>query len=161
MTLNSEGKGIDRYVFEMSMLQPFEEGLVRPLDLDVGSDMKGKGKGRATDHDIGTDVMGGGAREYNDGNNDLDDDEPLQRCRMRLLEQEQQRRIQSTKDRPRFSGLMALTTDVEALLRAMLLKISVSRVNLPSSDSGKEKQFVFPCGLVRIIDGVKRTNSSH
>lgn len=138
MTLNSEGKGIDRYVFEMSTLQSFEEGLAPPVQLDSGSDLKGKGKSKAEDHDIEMDRMVGEAID-----DDADDGEALQRYRMKRLEQEQLRRIHSTKDRPRFSGLIALTTDVEALLRAMLLKISVSRANLPLPDPGNERQFFF------------------
>ncbi|GJJ72241.1 mitotic spindle assembly checkpoint protein MAD2B [Entomortierella parvispora] len=144
VTLNSEGKGIDRYVFEMSMFQSFEEGLIPSLELDAGNDLNrkgtGKGKGRAIDQDVDMDGMrgiDGNVQDRGSGNND--GDELLQQrskaYRIRLLEQERQRRVQIAEDRPRFSGLMTLTTDVEALFRSILLKISVSRPDLPSSDS--------------------------
>ncbi|KAG0055858.1 hypothetical protein BGZ83_007147 [Gryganskiella cystojenkinii] len=112
-------------------------------------DITGKGKGRAINQDLDTSMDwkedSGGHRYAYGSDNGGNDEEPLKRNsiahRMRLQEQEQQHRIQSAKDRPRFGGLMTLTADVEALLRAMLLKISVSRADLPLTSSDEELSF--------------------
>ncbi|KAF8961207.1 MAD2 mitotic arrest deficient-like 2, partial [Entomortierella lignicola] len=132
VTLDPAGKALDRFVFEMSMLKPFEDSILRDLYQNRSvNDQIDKGKNKATeesnkDYEV---YEGGFVGDDNEGGHVNDDDEPLHRttARERLdkhYNNQQQFRPQHDQyEGPRFGGMIALTTDVEMLFRAMLLKI--------------------------------------
>ncbi|KAF9903838.1 MAD2 mitotic arrest deficient-like 2 [Lobosporangium transversale] len=164
VTLDSTGQALDRFVFEMSMLQAFEGKVLSSAlaqldqDQDVAmnnvaapnsknsrvASMDEKGKSKATDYqnddqanyhaDIDDPEMG---EEGDDEEEDGEEALLLRRAlahgkyRRQRQQQHQQQQQQQQPYRPqehgevRFESLITFTTNVEALLRAILLKISI------------------------------------
>ncbi|KAG0312591.1 MAD2 mitotic arrest deficient-like 2, partial [Dissophora globulifera] len=153
VTLDPTGKALDRFVFEMSTFRAFDDRFANrlgggdhpatanhspPRGNSVLQDRSlektrrlDKGKGRAHDH-YGTGAHQGYDGRENDQEFHLFDEEkdyekagewqslhPL-RDDFNMAKAESRKR-----DERRFGSKMALTTDVETLFRAMLLKISV------------------------------------
>ncbi|KAG0369772.1 MAD2 mitotic arrest deficient-like 2 [Gamsiella multidivaricata] len=146
------GKAIDRFVFEMSMLRAFDDSILDQItdhgskstyyqsQNDTSSDGDLKGKGRVIEGpgdlnrpmsdkertDSHKEYYGNGVDTGNDA-----DDEPLYpnpsrgKANMQKEQHNHYHNSESAREAPRFGGSIALTTDVQWMLRAMLLKISV------------------------------------
>ncbi|KAF9179422.1 hypothetical protein BGZ50_006950 [Haplosporangium sp. Z 11] len=151
VTLDPMEKAIDRFVFETSVMRPFEERLQGQGDRDqlpAAATIMNKGKDRAVeDMQPRSDRSD---REETDSPDDHaedeeDGEEPLHRISAlekanRQLQQHQQRELQDrqlTREGPKFGRTIALTTDLEMMLRAMLLKISVCNTDLAPLGQGK------------------------
>ncbi|KAI8347125.1 DNA-binding protein [Mortierella sp. GBAus27b] len=152
VTLGPNGQALERFVFEASMLRAFDERLLQSStgsslssngngnqDQNSGPD---KGKGRAVEDVRESDHSRkggrGGADIYEDhyqGDHEdaSEDEERLHRMtareRLDRLRQKRQQEIRpphssgTVGEGPKFNGMMTLTTDVEWMLKAMLLKI--------------------------------------
>ncbi|KAF8940991.1 hypothetical protein BGZ58_003413 [Dissophora ornata] len=153
VTLNPAGKAIDRFVFEMSMLRAFEERLFTGNGPQGDNATKGrvdKGKGRAIEDRQDIRNRGGGAdgtdsyidRQFEESEDIAEDEETLYRTSVvdrihRQQQQQQQQNSETTRAGTGFEGIMQLTTDIEMMLRAMLLKISVCDSYLKPLVQGK------------------------
>ncbi|KAF9162264.1 MAD2 mitotic arrest deficient-like 2 [Mortierella sp. AD011] len=164
VTLNPEGKALDRFVFEMSMLRPFDDNILSNLDQfrnDSGTTNGriDKGKHKAIEelsknHSIYGAESSGSDHETRYGYDG--DDEPLQRttARERLQRQSNHQQFHpqhdhlhsgfsapNKRDGPRFGAMMTLTTDVETMFRAMLLKISICDSYLKPPPQGNKVDY--------------------
>ncbi|KAI1309319.1 hypothetical protein EDD11_004102 [Mortierella claussenii] len=127
VTLDSTGQAMDRFVFEMSIFRPFQDQilLLRP-PTSLPSNKIDKGKGKAMDDPTRPNNESEERDDDDDDDNDDndddddDDDEPLYRTSL-------QNRLAGDRSSPgpRLGAMMTMTTNVETLLRAMLLKISI------------------------------------
>ncbi|KAG0251184.1 hypothetical protein BG011_007797, partial [Mortierella polycephala] len=157
VTLGPMAKAIDRFVFETSVIKPFEERLQGQEDRDqqpVTVTAMDKGKDRAIE-DIPS-RSDKSDREGSDSHDDHveddeDDEEPLHRisalekASIELQQQYQQRELQGrhpAKEGPRFGRKIVLTTDLEMMLRAMLLKISVCNTDLAPLGQGIKQRLL-------------------
>ncbi|KAG0099488.1 MAD2 mitotic arrest deficient-like 2 [Podila epicladia] len=145
VTLDSSKRAVDRFVFETSVFHPFHDEKGDPAD-DPASDLArvDKGKGKALeeyDHQHENDTQGYLQDEVM---NEDEEDEPLHRIRPE--DREKRRRVDTTypslaiysrdagaegQGAARANGTVVLNTDLETMLRAMLLKISICDSYLP------------------------------
>lgn len=148
MTLDSSKRAVDRFVFETSVFRPFHD---EPSDTDANDSTLDvarvdKGKGKAVDE-----------YEYQQEDDerprdeDMDEDEDDEPLRKTLPEDRGKRRRMENYNPSlamysrgaegqgaRVNGTVVLNTDLEAMLRAMLLKISICDSYLPPLSQGKE-----------------------
>lgn len=148
VTLDSSQRAVDRFVFETSVFRPFHDEHDNPAD-DTAPNLTrvDKGKGKMPDeydHQHEDDHQGHLQDEFMDED---EDDEPLHRTRPE--DREKRRRVDTTcpslamysrgaegQGTARVNSTVVLNTDLETMLRAMLLKISICDSYLPPLGRG-------------------------
>ncbi|KAG0350041.1 hypothetical protein BG005_010421 [Podila minutissima] len=175
VTLDSSKRAVDRFVFETSVFRPFHDENDGPAD-DSASDPApvDKGKGKVIDeydHQHENDHQGCLQDEFMEED---EEDEPLHRTRPE--DREKRRRVDTAysslamysrdasaegQGAARANGIVALDTDLETLLRAILLKISICDSYLPplgqvliemkDNNAGPEAKVDFPWAPVSAL----------
>lgn len=149
MTLDSSKRAVERFVFETNVFRPFhdEQSNTNAHDSTLDAARVDKGKGKAVDE---YDYQHEDDERLRDEDMDEDeDDEPLHKTRPEGWEKRHQMDSYNPslamysrgaeRQGARVNGTVILNTDLEAMLRAMLLKISICDSYLPPLGQGKEK----------------------
>ncbi|KFH66166.1 hypothetical protein MVEG_08267 [Podila verticillata NRRL 6337] len=176
VTLDSSKRAVDRFVFETNVFRPFhdEQSNTNAHDSTLDAAREDKGKGKAVDE---YDYQHEDDERLRDEDMDEDeDDEPLHKTRPEGREKRRQMDIYNPSlamysrgaegQGARVNGTVVLNTDLEAMLRAMLLKISICDSYLPplgqdcsftvliemkSSNTGPEVKADFPWAPVSAL----------
>ncbi|KAF9436645.1 hypothetical protein BGZ76_003371 [Entomortierella beljakovae] len=120
VTLDSAGQAVERFVFEMSMLRPFDSRVLSDIDISMDTMMTttttlhktktSKGKEKAIDE---SDPLGEDSFGYDSSNYPI---------------------ISGTKEISKLGCMMALTTDVETMFRGMIMKLGSCNSHLKPLD---------------------------
>ncbi|KAF9376510.1 MAD2 mitotic arrest deficient-like 2 [Podila verticillata] len=176
VTLDSSKRAVDRFVFETNVFRPFhdEQSNTNAHDSTLDAARVDKGKGKAVDE---YDYQHEDDEHLRDEDMDEDeDDEPLHKTRPEGWEKRHQMDSYNPslamysrgaeRQGARVNGTVILNTDLEAMLRAMLLKISICDSYLPplgqdcsftvliemkSSNTGPEAKAKFPWAPVSAL----------